>query len=217
MVVVPTSTDPMGILKSTREFKASGAGKEHTKTNNDMATLKMHATQNPGTLELFLLYDATVLAFLQTDIFLILKVVFKFFYYISSLHMKRFREDDEESDSQWNLLFLSGGGGARAKTRIKYAEEGMYLGLQNTRIFDCKFRVFESQVRVVEGAEERSTSRGYPSQRMHSKGMYLSFQGTRILVGFWSRVSTACSARSEYARGWSHDTCHILESLGRRG
>ena len=30
MVVVPTSTDPMGILKSTREFKAPGAGKEHT-------------------------------------------------------------------------------------------------------------------------------------------------------------------------------------------
>jgi len=28
--VVPTSTDPMGILKSTREFKAPGAGKEHT-------------------------------------------------------------------------------------------------------------------------------------------------------------------------------------------
>ena len=27
---VPTSTDPMGILKSTREFKAAGAGKEHT-------------------------------------------------------------------------------------------------------------------------------------------------------------------------------------------
>ena len=27
---VPTSTDPMGILKSTREFKATGAGKEHT-------------------------------------------------------------------------------------------------------------------------------------------------------------------------------------------
>ena len=27
---VPTSTDPMGILKSTREFNAPGAGKEHT-------------------------------------------------------------------------------------------------------------------------------------------------------------------------------------------
>ena len=26
----PTSTDPMGILKITREFKAPGAGKEHT-------------------------------------------------------------------------------------------------------------------------------------------------------------------------------------------
>ena len=25
-----TSTDPMGILKNTREFKAPGAGKEHT-------------------------------------------------------------------------------------------------------------------------------------------------------------------------------------------
>jgi len=30
VVVVPTSTDPMGILKSTREFKAPGAVKEHT-------------------------------------------------------------------------------------------------------------------------------------------------------------------------------------------
>jgi len=30
VVVVPTSTDPMGILKSTQEFKAPGAGKEHT-------------------------------------------------------------------------------------------------------------------------------------------------------------------------------------------
>jgi len=27
---VPTSTDPMGILKNTREFKAPGTGKEHT-------------------------------------------------------------------------------------------------------------------------------------------------------------------------------------------
>ena len=27
---VPTSTDPVGILKSTREFRAAGAGKEHT-------------------------------------------------------------------------------------------------------------------------------------------------------------------------------------------
>ena len=27
---VPTSTDPMGILKNTREFKTPGAGKEHT-------------------------------------------------------------------------------------------------------------------------------------------------------------------------------------------
>ena len=27
---VPTSTDPMGILKNTREFKAPGAVKEHT-------------------------------------------------------------------------------------------------------------------------------------------------------------------------------------------
>jgi len=30
VVVVPTSTDPMGILKSKREFKAPGAGKGHT-------------------------------------------------------------------------------------------------------------------------------------------------------------------------------------------
>jgi len=29
---VPTSTNPMGILKSTREFKAAGADKEHTAT-----------------------------------------------------------------------------------------------------------------------------------------------------------------------------------------
>jgi len=87
--------------------------------------------------------------------------------------------------------------------------KGMYLGLQSTRIFRSKSRVFESQVRVVEGAEERSASRGYPSQRMHSKGMYLGLQGTRILVGFW-RVSAASSARSEHARGWSHDICHIV-------
>jgi len=30
VVAVPTSTDPMGILKSTQEFKAPGADKEHT-------------------------------------------------------------------------------------------------------------------------------------------------------------------------------------------
>jgi len=30
VVAVPTSTDPMGILRSTREFKVPGAGKEHT-------------------------------------------------------------------------------------------------------------------------------------------------------------------------------------------
>jgi len=30
VVVVPTSTDPMGILKSSQEFKAPGAVKEHT-------------------------------------------------------------------------------------------------------------------------------------------------------------------------------------------
>ena len=56
------------------------------------------------------------------------------------------------------------------------------------------------------------TIRGYPSQRMHSKGMYLGLQGTRILVGFWW-----VSATSEHARGWSHGICHIVESLGRRG
>ena len=28
---VPTSTDPMGILKNTREFKAPVAGKKHTR------------------------------------------------------------------------------------------------------------------------------------------------------------------------------------------
>jgi len=30
VVVVPTPTDPMGILKSTRDLKAPGAVKEHT-------------------------------------------------------------------------------------------------------------------------------------------------------------------------------------------
>ena len=30
VVVVPTSTDPMGILKNTQDFKAPGAVKEHT-------------------------------------------------------------------------------------------------------------------------------------------------------------------------------------------
>ena len=94
--------------------------------------------------------------------------------------------------------------------------KGMYLGLQSTRIFESKFRVFESQVGVVEGAEEYSTSLEYPSQRMHSKGMYLGLQGTRILVGFWW-VSAASSARSEHAHGWSHGIFHSVESLGRRG
>ena len=32
---IPTSTDPMGILKSTREFKVTGAGKEHTSVVRD--------------------------------------------------------------------------------------------------------------------------------------------------------------------------------------
>jgi len=82
--------------------------------------------------------------------------------------------------------------------------------------YESKARVFESQVRVVEGAEEGSTSRRYPSQRMHSKAMYLRLQGTRILVGFW-RVSAASSGRSEHARGWSHGIFHTVESLGRRG
>ena len=88
--VVPTSTDPMGILKSTREFKAPGAVKEHTSG-------------------------------------------------------------------------VRGGG----------RDPG-----------------------VRRPSEERSTSRGYPSQRMHSKGIYLGLQGTRILVGFWW-----VSAASEHARG----------------
>jgi len=30
VVVVPTSTDPMGILKNTQDFKVPGAVKEHT-------------------------------------------------------------------------------------------------------------------------------------------------------------------------------------------
>jgi len=47
-------------------------------------------------------------------------------------------------------------------------------------VFESRVRVFESQVRVVERSEERSTCRGYPSQRMHSKGMYLGLQSTRI-------------------------------------
>jgi len=48
----------------------------------------------------------------------------------------------------------------------------------------CQIRVVESQVRVIERAEKRSTPQGYLIQRMHSKGMYLGLQGTRILVGF---------------------------------
>ena len=52
-------------------------------------------------------------------------------------------------------------------------------------MLEGQVRVFESQLRIVERSEERSTSGGYPSQRLHSKGMYLGLQGTRILVGFW--------------------------------
>ena len=48
-------------------------------------------------------------------------------------------------------------------------------------MFESQVRVFESQVQVVERSEERSASRGYPSQRMYSKGIYLGLQGTRIL------------------------------------
>jgi len=48
----------------------------------------------------------------------------------------------------------------------------------------CQIRVVESQVWVIERAEKRSTPQGQLVQRMHSKGMYLSLQGTRILVGF---------------------------------
>jgi len=40
----------------------------------------------------------------------------------------------------------------------------------------CQVRVFESQVRVIERAEKRSTPQG----EMHSKVMYLGLQGTRI-------------------------------------
>jgi len=58
--------------------------------------------------------------------------------------------------------------------------------------------VFESQVRVVERAKERSTSRGYSSEQIYSKGMYLSLQSTRILVGF-GRVLAARSATALHA------------------
>jgi len=77
--------------------------------------------------------------------------------------------------------------------------------------FECLKVKFE-----FERAEERSTSRGYPSQRMHSKGMYLGLQSSRILVGF-GRVVEDNSARSVHARGGSHSICYIVESLGRRG
>jgi len=68
----------------------------------------------------------------------------------------------------------------------------------------CQVRVVESQVRVIERAEKRSTPQGQPIQRMHSKGMYLGLQGTRILVGFL-RVAAANSAESVHARDWSND------------
>jgi hypothetical protein len=53
---------------------------------------------------------------------------------------------------------------------------------------------------------------------MHSMGMYLGLQGTRILAGFL-RVAAAKSARSvdALARGWSHGMCFFVECLGRRG
>ena len=77
--------------------------------------------------------------------------------------------------------------------------------------------MFEVQVRVVERTEERSTSQGYPSQRMHSKGMYLGLQTTRILVGFL-RVATTNSAKSAYAlaRGWRHDKRFLVKCINRR-
>ena len=42
------------------------------------------------------------------------------------------------------------------------------------------FECFKVKFEWLKGAEERSTSRGYPSQRMHSKEMYLGLQSTRI-------------------------------------
>jgi len=51
---------------------------------------------------------------------------------------------------------------------------------------------------------------------MHSKGMYLGLQSTRILVEF-GRVVAARLARSVHARGWVNGICYVMESLGRRG
>ena len=90
----------------------------------------------------------------------------------------------------------------------------MYAG-QVVKI-ECLKVKFEWLKGSVQHPEERSTSRGYPSQRIHSKGMYLGLQSTRILVGF-GRVAAARSARSVHARGWSHDICYVMESLGHRG
>jgi len=46
-----------------------------------------------------------------------------------SLCRKRCRQDNEECDSQWNLSFVSGSGGAQAKTLIKYAEDEALDGM----------------------------------------------------------------------------------------
>jgi len=96
--------------------------------------------------------------------------------------------------------------------------QGVMYASQVVKIGCLKIRVVESQVRVIEGTEERSTSQGYPGQRMHSMGMYLGLQSTRILVGFL-RVAAASSAKSEHAlaRGWSHGMHFFVECLERRG
>ena len=79
----------------------------------------------------------------------------------------------------------------------------------------CQIRVVESQVRVIERAEKRSTPQGQQIQRMNSKGMYFGLQGTRILVGVL-RVATASSAESVHASDWNNDISANEGLAGRR-
>ena len=76
-------------------------------------------------------------------------------------------------------------------------------------VFESQVRVFESQVRMVEMPEERSTSRGYPSQRMH----YLGLQNTRIFESEFRvfesqvRVVEGAEERSK-SRGYPSQRIH---------
>jgi len=87
--------------------------------------------------------------------------------------------------------------------------------------FPCRYReihevhlqaIERRQVRVVERSEERSTSQGYPSQRMHSKGMYLGLQGTRILEGVGSQFGKkrACTLMEP----WHMSYCGVSRTQG---